>query len=149
MEQTYNIQLEEYNTLKSSNVNASLTINLTGNNLLLPSDYVGATIDLYDEYINERKSSNKFRLTISISPYCSNVLFNPFTEIIKNEGSSNVKCLKNILVSAFPTNPKNLKIDSFISEHDLIIVPSPSPLIFIPIILLPPPKYVVSMSYSL
>ena len=96
MEQTYNIQLEEYKTLKSSNVNESLTINLTGNNLLLPSDYVGATIDLYDEYINERKSSNKFRLTISISPYCSNVLFNPFTEIIKNEGSSNVKCLNFI-----------------------------------------------------
>lgn len=96
MEQTYNIQLEEYKTLKSSNVNESLTINLTGNNLLLPSDYVGATIDLYDEYISERKSSNKFRLTISISPYCSNVLFNPFTEIIKNEGSSNVKCLNFI-----------------------------------------------------
>ena len=49
MEQTYNIQLEEYKTLKSSNVNESLTINLTGNNLLLPSDYVGATIDLYGE----------------------------------------------------------------------------------------------------
>ena len=32
---------------------------------------------------NERLNCNKYRLFFTIKPYCSNVLFNPFTEIVK------------------------------------------------------------------
>ena len=45
------------------------------------------TIDAYEVFENERDKSENYRFVITIKPYCTNVLFNPFTEIIKNEGS--------------------------------------------------------------
>lgn len=46
------------------------------------------TIDAYEVFEDERNKSENYRFVVTIKPYCTNVLFNPFTEIIKNEGSS-------------------------------------------------------------
>lgn len=88
MEETQNILLNSSINKKSINENASLNIAFSGNKKLLPEDAIDGTIDAYDVYLNEREKSNRFRLIFNINPFCSNVLFNPFTEIIKNEGSN-------------------------------------------------------------
>jgi len=93
MEVTEKILLNSSINKKSVNENSSLTLNLTGNEKLLPEDSIDGTIDAYDVYIDERKKSNKFRLVVNINPFCSNILFNPYTEIVKNEGTDDVKCL--------------------------------------------------------
>ena len=93
MEKTHNILLNSSINKKSVNENASLNIALSGNRILLPEDAISDTLNSYDIYLNERKKSNKFRLIINIEPYCSNVLFNPFTEIVKYEGSTSAVCL--------------------------------------------------------
>ena len=50
---------------------------------------VKKTIDLYDVYREEYGRCDKFRITLTIKPYCTNVLFNVCSEIVKNEGSEN------------------------------------------------------------
>lgn len=83
MDSTEKIILSKSLNKSSSNENMSLNAILSGNKKLLPEDGIDDLINLYDEYVKERTNSNKFRLIIDISPFCSNVLFNPFTEIVK------------------------------------------------------------------
>lgn len=92
MEDTEKFILSESLSKSSKNENMSLNLNLSGNKRILPDASIDANIDAYEVYLNERKKSNKFRITVNINPYCSNVLFNPFTEIImhNNDGSINV-----------------------------------------------------------
>jgi len=68
-------------------------VNLRGNRKILPEDDVISTINANDVYENEKSKSNIFRLVISINPFCSNILFNPFTEVIYKEGSTSAYCL--------------------------------------------------------
>ena len=41
---------------------------------------IKATIDQYEQFNKERSESTKYRMILTINPYCSNVLFNPLTE---------------------------------------------------------------------
>lgn len=75
--------MNENIVLKNTGESASLNINFSGNKTILSENNVDLSLNLYDVYVSERSKSNKFRLVVSISPYCSNILFNPFTEIIK------------------------------------------------------------------
>lgn len=86
----YNIPLNKSRNKESVDTNISLSIDLSGNKILLPEESVEGYIDGYETYVKERSESNKFRLIFNITPYCTNVLFNPITEIVKNEGSNNV-----------------------------------------------------------
>ena len=92
MESTEKFILGESLNKSSKNENMSLNLNLSGNKRILPDASIDTNVDAYEIYLNERKKSNKFRLTVNINPYCSNVLFNPFTEIImhNNDGSINL-----------------------------------------------------------
>ena len=83
MNSTEKVILIESLNKSSKNENMSLNTALSGNKKLLPEDGIDSIINIYDEYVKERTNSNKFRLIIDISPFCSNVLFNPFTEIVK------------------------------------------------------------------
>lgn len=93
METTQKILLNSSKNKKEVNENTSLNVALSGNRKLLPEDAISDVINSYDVYLDERRKSNKFRLVVNINPYCSNVLFNPFTEIVKNEGTEDVICL--------------------------------------------------------
>lgn len=87
METTNKIILNGSINKVSADVNESLNITLSGNKKLLPEDTISEFIDPYGIYLEERKNSNKFRLVVNLNPYCTNILFNPFTEIVKDEGS--------------------------------------------------------------
>ena len=87
METTQKILLNSSINKKESNENASLNVSFSGNYKLLPEDGISDALNSYEVYLDERKKSNKFRLVVNINPFCSNVLFNPFTEIVKNEGT--------------------------------------------------------------
>ena len=77
------ILLNEAKSVVSSNVSNTLNISLDRNVRILPyTDFTGI-VNLNDVYDEERYSTNKYRLMISIHPYCTNVLFNNFTEIVR------------------------------------------------------------------
>lgn len=55
-------------------------------NPLLVKD-IKHVVDEYKVYTEEYSQCNKFRLTLSVKPYCTNVLYNVCTEVVKDEGS--------------------------------------------------------------
>jgi hypothetical protein len=57
----------------------------------LPITDVSTTIDQYEVYRTEASACNRYRLTLTVKPYCTNVLFNTCTEIVKDEGSANAE----------------------------------------------------------
>lgn len=87
------ILLNKNRSKKSVNDNNSLAIRPMGSKKLLPIDPINTTISEIVEYNNERENCSNIRLTVQINPICSNVLFNNITEIVKNEGTKDVKCL--------------------------------------------------------
>ena len=93
MEVTQKILLSSSKNKKEVNENESLSIAFSGNRKLLPEDAISYALNSYEVYLDERSKSNKFRISIDINPYCTNVLFNPFTEIVKNEGTPDVICM--------------------------------------------------------
>ena len=82
MDSTEKITLGKSVDKSSSNKNMSLNAYLSGSKKILSEGGFNDTVDLYNEYIEERKDCNKFRLIVNINPFCTNVLFNPFTEIV-------------------------------------------------------------------
>lgn len=82
------IRTNKTTSKQSNEVNNSLDVNLTNTSKLgTLSDY-SDIIDAYRVFEDERSKSNSFRLIFTINPYCTNVLFNAITEIIKDEGSN-------------------------------------------------------------
>ncbi len=52
---------------------------------------VKSVVDLYEVYREEYAVCQRYRITLTIKPYCTNVLYNVCTEIVKDEGSQ--KCI--------------------------------------------------------
>lgn len=84
------ILLEGHRNKVSSNTSEGLNVELKGKRKILPSDGFAEVISQYDQYMEEREACNVIRLTCQVNPICSNILFNRITEVVKDEGSSNV-----------------------------------------------------------
>lgn len=64
-----------------------ITFQLEGNKKLLPIEKVTTDINEEELYQQERANCNTIRLITTINPICSNVLYNPLTEVVYKEGS--------------------------------------------------------------
>lgn len=95
------IFLEKHKSKKSVNQKKTLHIELKGDKKLLPEGVIDGSVDSFLLYNNERMNCNKIRLICTINPMCTNILFNPVTEIVKNEGGSDVISLNyNPIISS-------------------------------------------------
>ena len=79
MEETEKILLNGKRSKNSVNTNTTLNIDLKSNSRILPEDMMNESVNAYATYLSERERSNRFRLIFNIRPYCTNVLFNPFS----------------------------------------------------------------------
>lgn len=84
---TIQITLNKGKSNHSVNVDNYLNVDLNGTNKLLPNSGLQDTIDEYQQYLNEKDKSNKYRLIFTINSICSNVLYNHMTEVVFGEGS--------------------------------------------------------------
>ena len=110
------IFLRKYESKQSTNGNNSLDVSLKNSKGIIPSTDFDAIVNVGELYDNERQSCNKIRLNCVIKPYCTNILYNPFTEVVQNEGSDSAVCL-NFLSSL---DHENLDIpdELFYKEKD-------------------------------
>ena len=92
----YRIRLNKYDSLTSVNKDNFVDIDLKQSTKLFPFPDVKDTIDQYEVFEKERSNCNNYRFILTINPYCSNVLFNPLTEIVKNEGSDKVEVITDL-----------------------------------------------------
>lgn len=61
-------------------------VNINGTHGMLPYNDLSRAVNAYDVYEKEMANSDRFRLTLTINPYCTNVLYNACTEIVRYEG---------------------------------------------------------------
>ena len=122
MKETEKFILGESLNKSSKNENMSLNLNVSGNKRMLPDASIDTIVNEYDIYLNERANSNKFRLTININPYCSNILFNPFTEIIKyyeSDGETKIFMMPSDSITAGKSS-NDLESEGVLSKSSVI-----------------------------
>ena len=108
------IRTSETDSVKGLPSTMSVDVNLRQATKTLPFPNVSSTLSQRNVYEEERQAGNNFRLILTIVPYCSNVLFNPLTEIIKDEGSDDVFVVTDVTnMDNAPVTIKN-KIDGAI-----------------------------------
>ena len=73
------------------------------------------SIDLNKVYESERDASTKYRIILTINPYCSNVLFNPFTEVVEETTKGGNITYRNLWCG----NDANIRVtDNFMVSGD-------------------------------
>lgn len=82
------IFLNSNRSKKSVNAPFYQDVELKANKKMFTEENINGVVNAFDLYNEERNATNKVRLVCSINPVCSNVLFNPVTEIVKDEGSN-------------------------------------------------------------
>ena len=83
------IRLTSTNSANSVDKDAFVDVELQHHTKVFPFPSVSNTIDQRELFEQERADSTKYRLILTVNPYCTNVLFNAVTEIVKNEGTDN------------------------------------------------------------
>lgn len=106
--------LNEKKSKDKVNINLNLNVSLERNSKLLPSSDFITTLSQMDVYDRERKNSNKIRLTITIYPYCTNVLFNNMTEIVNEDYT------KRLTNTAKATDSAIIYKDDSFTLHDAV-----------------------------
>lgn len=78
-----------------SSINRENTINIQFNNSYKNMNYTNVVdkVNAMTVFENERLSCNKYRLFFNIKPYCTNVLFNPFTEIVEYKDKNTINII--------------------------------------------------------
>lgn len=109
------IFLESNRSKTSTDAESVLGVSLRGSEKLLPVDSLTSIINATELYNEERLHCQKIRLNCVINTICSNVLFNPFTEIVQNEGSESAVCL-NFLTSL--TENENVTVEPIYKEKE-------------------------------
>lgn len=81
------IKTNKTNSVNSVNKDSFVSVNI--NHTTKPFHFMDIkdTVDQYEVFKKEKDGCNKYRLIVTINPFCTNVLFNTLTEIIRNEGS--------------------------------------------------------------
>ena len=62
------------------------------------------TVDLLEIYREEYSKCHDYRITLTLHPYCTNVLYNVCTEIVKDEGSSTCNVVSDSNGTSFASN---------------------------------------------
>ena len=83
----FRIRLNKTNSVNSVNKDNMVDVEFqqTTNPYMFTTD-IKDTIDQYEVFEAERANCTNYRLITTIKPFCSNVLFNPITEIVYKEG---------------------------------------------------------------
>lgn len=98
------IYLNSFKDNKSINNENTVGVQLDSNSKLLPVLNINKNIDAYEQYVAESDASNLYRLTFTINPICTNILFNAITEVVKDEGTK--ECFNFTSLNTF-TNVSN------------------------------------------
>ena len=118
MQEEY-IRLTSTDSVNSVNKEAFVNVELQHHTKVFPFPSISETIDQREVFEQEREDSTKYRLILTINPYCTNVLFNAVTEIVKNEGTDNPSDLTIATADGTFQSNKNTEINS-ITNTDMV-----------------------------
>lgn len=81
------IRLSSTDSVNSVDKENFLDVEIKQHTKVFPFESVTDIIDQRQQFEKERENCTKYRLILTVNPYCSNILFNTVTEIVQNEGS--------------------------------------------------------------
>lgn len=81
------IRLSSTDSVNSVDKDNFVDVEFSQHTKVFPFPNISDTIDQREVFESERENSKKYRLIVTINPYCTNVLFNAVTEIVQNEGT--------------------------------------------------------------
>ena len=81
------IRLNSTDSVNSVNKENFIDVEIKQHTKVFPFSNIIDTIDQRQQFETERENCTKYRLILTVKPYCSNILFNTVTEIVQNEGS--------------------------------------------------------------
>ena len=79
----FRIRLNNTNSVNSVNTNNKLSVSVQQTTKPFVYTSLKDEVDQYEVFLNEKNNCNQFRLITTLNPYCTNILFNPITEIVK------------------------------------------------------------------
>ena len=88
------IRLSSTDSVNSLNKKILDDVEITRHTKSFPFPSLSYTIDQMEQFEKERSDSSKYRLILTIQPYCTNILFNAVSEIVQNEGTDDKDALK-------------------------------------------------------
>lgn len=84
------IRLNSTDSVNSVNKENFIDVEIKQHTKVFPFSNIIDTIDQRQQFETERENCTKYRLILTVKPYCSNILFNTVTEIVQNEGSDEI-----------------------------------------------------------
>lgn len=81
------IKLGKVESVNSVNVKNFLDVEMGQHSKVFNFQSISNTIDQRELFEKEREESTKYRLILTVNPYCTNILYNAVTEIVQNEGT--------------------------------------------------------------
>lgn len=85
--QEHRIRRTGTNSVNSVDEKNFVDVDIKQHTKVFPFPDVAGMVDQREQFEVERTDCTKYRLILSINPYCSNVLFNAVSEIVQNEGT--------------------------------------------------------------
>ena len=82
------IRLNRTNSVYSVDRENQLAVQLDHTTKKIPLTDIKTTVDQYEIYRQEAANCDKYRVTLTIKPYCTNVLFNTCTEVVLHNGGN-------------------------------------------------------------
>lgn len=104
------ILLNTAKSVKNTNVDNYVNVELAEETRQLTEEQQVKNIDEYERYVKEKDACMNYRLTFTLNPICSNVLFNRVSEIVYHEGGDDC-------VEIGPKNVDMNNIDSVKAYH--------------------------------
>ena len=116
------IRLSSTDSVNSVDKKNILDVDIKRHAKQFPFPSLKYTIDQMEQFELERSMSTKYRLILTINPYCSNILFNAVTEIVQNEGTDKPEDLH--IISKTPSNVSindyNIKGKTSVTNVDMV-----------------------------
>lgn len=118
--QEHSIRRTGTNSVNSVDLENFVDVELKQHTKIFPFPNISDTIDQMEQFESERADCTKYRLILTIKPYCSNVLFNTVSEIVQNEGTIDydkfplrIASNEGIIESEKGTKISKLEFDSY------------------------------------
>ena len=112
------IRLTSSDSVFSTDIEQSIDIGIQQTTKKYMLTDVTSVVDAYNVYKKEASECNRYRLTLTIKPYCTNVLFNTCTEIVANDGGYTDSNPEHDQIIVYKDNI-NYQLPPWVSQNDV------------------------------
>ena len=106
------IRLGHTDSVNSIDRENFLDVELKNTSKIMHFTDIKETVDKFEQFKKERSNCDRYRVILTINPFCTNVLFNTVTEVVYAEGSENCDAIIESCGFNDDQSPKASKTDN-------------------------------------